>query len=277
MSDNGTTHGMDAPVCVECEQPVESDEQFTQCRVCQDAYHLECADVLEVDKNFGCGNCYVVPGNLPRRRRRGAQVDHQEQADTQSEEVPAQVEEGSGQVGMDDQIPIGQNRSTPPPGRGGVGASGRAGTPPYGATERTASGRVGNVRGTESGVFPRGNPTVANSRDDQLLSAMKHQGMMLTRLVEILAPPATQSQASRVQPVPEERVEWDEEDDRARPSTGRRRVSIAPPTRNEYRVQPEDIPLHSTRREDRAIDVTRISTTEDFMECLAEAKQGLSG
>ena len=228
-------------VCEDCKEPVvpEEEEEYTVCRSCNAVYHLECAGVTSVSKKYGCPKCYDIPGNIPRIRKRQQGVPG---ADNATDGVPAP-----------DDTEV-----------GGQGTS-------HGNETMVASNspRRGSVCGSEDSVGSR-----RSRRDDRLMDAIHQQSQLLAKLVERLD---ERSERQSTQPQVRRSVDsWAQETAERQQPTTMRRVSIAPPTsRGQRPVETEA--LHSTRREDRGLDLTRISTTAEFLECLEEAKLGTGG
>lgn len=104
------------------------------------------------------------------------------------------------------------------------------------------------------------------SRDDVMMSMMRQQTAILERQMEMLRSVVVTQSTNVPQGVP------------PRTSTIQRRVSLAPSVHDHARSSQERdetyVPFSSTVHEDLALNVTRISTSEEFMECLEEAKRG---
>lgn len=230
------------PICNDCFAP---EDEATKCRACRATYHLECAGVTEVDSKFGCGFCYHIPGNLPRRRIRTAGADD-----------GANDEDG----------PTEDNTHT-------QGAAPRD----DGRSSRASSGS-----------------SRRSDRQDRMMAMLQTQTELLTQQMKVLGqlvPPQRDDKAQSAQAVRMERVgEWIGDAGGTNVNRGQvpeqRRWTDAPPPNGaatsgqDRRRQRETIGsarFHSTGREDLALNVTKITTTEEFLECLQEAKQGVPG
>lgn len=249
-----TSHGEE--LCPACNERFTTGDEATRCRACKAFYHLECVGVTECDPKFGCGNCYEIPGDMPRRKFRPLPAAGAQPPDDGEE--TSQVDEQDVQGGArpeTDQDKHAKNRSLDPPAA------------PQSRNRRTS---VDSASSRHS------------ERQDQMMVLLKTQSEMMVQQTKLLTDLVQSRGSIRSKSDTSEKMEragqW------IRQSTGfQRQVNKAPPP-NGAASQPEvnrrrdtTFALSSTRRDDLALNVTRCTNTAEFLDCLDEAKRGMPG